>query len=106
MAGFNVLARSDGSINWDNLLNDYSNLNLAEVEIFPIPKELGFDQDAVGINVHNGYPDKRNVIAELKLAIDLFSLYNLKFTELYDGIEIDSNNVELIADQLLPPPDR
>lgn len=102
MAFVNILAQSDSSINWDNLLNEYSYLDLSHVEIFPIPKELGFDQDCVGINVHDGYLSKEIVMSELTQATDFFINYKLKLFELYYGVEINQDNFTAVIDKLLP----
>jgi len=101
MAILNVLAKSNGTINWDDL-SRYTDLDLSHIEIFPIPKELGFDQDCIGINIHKGYSDKKIVMSELKKAIDFLAPYNLKFIELYDGVEINKDNIVAVADKLLP----
>jgi len=103
MAILNVLAKSNGSINWEDLIR-YANLNLSHIEIFPIPKELGFDQDCVGINIHKGYSDKEIVMSEFKRAIDFLAPYNLKFIELYDGVEIHKDSIIAVVDKLLPIP--
>lgn len=104
MAVLNILAKSSKSITWDKLLNQYSNLNSPHIEIFPIPKELGFDEDCIGINVQNGYLNKEIVISELKLVIEFFASYNLKFIELYDGLEVTQDNIVIMASKLLPAP--
>jgi hypothetical protein len=101
MAIVNIIAQSTYSINWENILHRYSALALNHVEIFPIPQELGFEQDSIGINVHRGYPNKEVVISELKKIIDFFISFDLKFVELYYGIEISSSNIETIAERLL-----
>lgn len=103
MAILNVLAKSDSLINWEDL-NRYTDLDLSYIEIFPIPKELGFDQDCIGINIHKGYSDKGIIMSELKRAIDFFAPYNLKFIELYDGVEIHKDNIVAVVDKLLPIP--
>ena len=103
MAILNVLAKSNGSINWDDL-SRYADLGLSYVEIFPIPKELGFDKDCVGINIHKGYFDKVVVLEELELAIDFLTRFNLKFIELYDGVEVLKHNIVAVAEKMLPIP--
>ena len=101
MAIFNVLAKSNGSINWDDL-SRYTDLDLSHIEIFPIPKELGFDQDCIGINIHKGYSDKVVVLEELELAIDFLMRFKLEFIELYDGVEVSQDNIVAIAEKMLP----
>ncbi|MEO6980813.1 MAG: hypothetical protein ABJA76_11295 [Mucilaginibacter sp.] len=101
MAVVNILAQSSNSINWEYLLKKFSVLNFLHIEIFPIPRELGFEQDCVGINVHNGYSDRQAVISELKQAISFFTSFELTFIELYDGAEIVSGNIDKIFNGLL-----
>ncbi|MCO5950096.1 hypothetical protein [Mucilaginibacter flavidus] len=103
MAIVNILARSDYSINWEEVLNRYSILTFPHVEVFPIPKELGFEMDCIGINVHKGYSDSAIVISELKQAISFFTSFGLRFIELYDGIEIVPGNIDKIFNGLLAP---
>jgi len=104
MALVNILAKSNRQLNWKKLLVDYSSLNLTEIEIFPIPKELGFDQDAIGICIHHGYSNKKTVILDMESLIAFFSSenYNLKFIELYEGIEVLPENVGELIYNLLP----
>ena len=101
MAIVNILAQSSYSINWEEILDKYSILTLPHVEIFPIPKELGFEQDCIWINVHRGYSDRKVVISELKQAINCLIPFELTFIELYDGIEIVSGNIDTIFNGLL-----
>jgi len=103
MALVNILAQSSNAINWEYLLKKISALDLSYIEIFPIPRELGFEQDCVGINVHRGYSDKAIVILELKQAISSFTPFGLRFIELYNGVEIVSGNIDTIFDGLLAP---
>lgn len=100
MALINILAKSKASIKWVEFLDGFSVLNLSNIEVFPIPKELGFDYDCLGINVQSNYSDKQIVISELKTLVNFFGSY--KYIELYDGIEIDGNNLAAIIDKLLP----
>jgi hypothetical protein len=101
MALVNILAQSSNSINWEYLLKKISVLDLSHIEIFPIPKELGFEMDCIGINVHRGYTDRRVVISELKQAINCLIPFELTFIELYDGIEIVPGNIDTIFNGLL-----
>ena len=103
MALVNILAQSSNSINWEYLLKKFSALDLSHIEIFPIPKELGFEKDCIGINVHRGYTDRQVVISELKQAINCLIQFGLTFIELYDGIEIVPGNVDTIFNGLLAP---
>ena len=102
MALINILAKGPRNINWDVFLNDYRGLNIHSLEVFPIPKELGFDGDSIGISVHRGYVDRNIVISELGQLIALFisNPYNLKFIELFDGIEVRPENVVMLINRL------
>jgi hypothetical protein len=104
MALINLIAKSPKEINWDRFLNDYSNLALLLIEVFPIPKDLGFDVDSIGVNVHKGYKNRKAVISELEQIISLYTRepYSFKFIELYDGIEIYPDNAANLFDKLLP----
>lgn len=104
MALINILAKSGKTINWNVFLKDYSTLNIFDIEVFPIPKELGFDCDSVGFSIHKGYLEKEAVILEVKRLITFFQLspYNFKFIELYDGVEVHLENVMVLISGLLP----
>ena len=101
MALINILAESTTEINWIKLLNYYSELNLTDIEIFPIPNELGFNKDAIGVSVHQGYTNKENVLSEIKKLMNLFISFQIRCIELYDCIEIGPNNFEGLLDKLL-----
>jgi hypothetical protein len=104
MALVNMIVKSTKAINWGSFLKDYSSLNFSNIEIFPIPKELGFDCDCIGVNVHQGYANKKIVIAEIERFITFFinKPYAFKFIELYDGLEVIPENVIVLIDKLLP----
>ena len=104
MALINILAKSEKVINWNVFLKDYSNLNILNIEVFPIPKELGFNCDCVGVNIHQGYTKREIVISEIERLIKFFRLkpYDFKFIELYNGVEVHDSNVIIIIDSLLP----
>lgn len=104
MALINIISNGTQAINWELLYADYKRLELLNVELFPIPKELGFDHDSVGICIHKNYSDKDKVIKELKELILLLEKesYKLKFYELYNSVEISSFNVENVLNPLLP----
>ena len=101
MALVNILAQSSSPINWEHILDRYSNLSLTHIENFPIPKELGFAQDAIGISVHQGYNNNDAVILDLKKAVDFFKSSNLALVELYDGVEIVPGNIDVVFGGLL-----
>ena len=104
MALINILVKSTKTINWSGFIKDYSSLEISSIEAFPIPKELGFDCDCIGVNIHQGYVDKRLVIAEIDSFIAFFRKepYAFKFVELYNGLEITSENLIMLMEKLLP----
>lgn len=104
MALINIIANNTKSINWQSFYHDYKLLELININLFPIPKELGFESDSVGISVHANYTDKAEVIQELKKLLVFFERepYDFKFSELYHGVEISSSNVEKECNDLLP----
>jgi hypothetical protein len=104
MALINLIAKSQKEINWKYFLDDYYNLEFSDIEVFPIPKDLGFAFDSIGVSVHSGYSNRKTVILELERMIVFYSskAYNLKFIELYDGIEIHPDNASTLFDKLLP----
>jgi hypothetical protein len=101
MALINILAQSNDAADWENILDKYSRLSLSYVEVFPIPKQLGFGQDAIGINVHHGYDSKHAVISDLKKVVDLLMSLNFTLTELYDGVMIVPGNMDALFNGLL-----
>jgi len=101
MAIINILAQSNGSVDWEDILDKYSRLSLSNVEVFPIPKQLGFEQDAIGINVHRGFDSKQAVISNLKKVVDLLMSINFTLIELYDGVRIVPGNMDVLFNGLL-----
>jgi len=104
MALVNILVKSTKDINWNNFIKDYSSLNISNIETFPIPKELGFDYDCIGVNIHKGYVDKEVVLNEIGRFIAFFrnEPYAFKFVELYNGLEIIPENLVTLMKKLLP----
>lgn len=100
----NMLVKSQKTINWGCFLKDYSNLHFFNIEVFPIPKELGFNCDCIGVNVSQGYTSKEIVITELERFVTFFRSepYAFKFIELYEGLEVIPENVTLLFFKLLP----
>ncbi|QEC78476.1 hypothetical protein [Mucilaginibacter ginsenosidivorax] len=100
MAIINILAKSKKA-DWGKIASEVSDMALSIVQVFPIPKELGFDDDALAVNVHRGFSDKKTALAELDLLIQYLTRHNFTIIELYDGIEITSNNISQIIEPLL-----
>jgi hypothetical protein len=100
MARINILAQSKKA-DWGKISSDFTDMHLTVVEIFPIPNELGFDDDALAINVHKGFGDKKKAVSELTVLIQYLFKNNFTVTELYDGIEINSSNIQATVEPLL-----
>lgn len=99
-----MLVKSTEDIDWDSFLEYYSGLDLLSIEVFPIPKELGFEYDGLGVSVHRGHADKKNVMDEIMRFVKVFESepYSFKFTELYNGNSVSSQTVASTIDGLLP----
>jgi len=102
MAVINIIAKSEKAIYWDDFLDKFSKLSLTDIEIFPIPKELGFEQDSIGVSVLSRYSNRENVISEMKILFKILNQTGLKCFELYDGIEINESIYITIIKKLLP----
>lgn len=100
MAVINILAKSKKA-DWVKIASDVSDMGLSIVQVFPVPRELGFDDDALAVNVHRGFSDKKTVLTELNLLIQYLTIHNFIIIELYDGVEITSNNLLQIIEPLL-----
>jgi hypothetical protein len=102
MALISILAKSPTTLDWESLFLGIENLYLDEVEIFPIPADLGFDEDAFGISVSKKFKNKNNVITEIQNLAELFTLNGFKMFELYTGTTITGENLPGILSRLLP----
>lgn len=100
MAIINILAKSKKT-DWGKIAKDVIGMGLGIIEFFPIPGELGFDDDALAINVHRGFSDKKLVLDELNLLVRYLTMHDFKIIELYDGIEITNNNMVQTIEPLL-----
>lgn len=100
MAIINILAKNKKA-DWGKITGDITGMGLNIVQFFPIPGELGFDDDALAINVQRGFSNKKTVLAELNLLIQYLIIHNFTITELYDGVEVNSNNLSQIIEPLL-----
>jgi hypothetical protein len=100
MAIVNILAKRKKA-DWSKITSDVTGMGLSTIQVFPIPNELGFDDDVLAINVHRGFSDKKIVLSELNLLIQYLTIHNFTIIELYDGVEISSNNMLQIIEPLL-----
>ena len=102
MALILVLAQSPQIIDWKSLLFKIESMNIKEVEVFPIPRELGFENDALGLAVTSNFESKENVLLEISKLITLLISMSFELTELYNGELIDEQNLREILLPLLP----
>jgi hypothetical protein len=102
MALILVLAKSPQIIDWKSLLFKIESMNIKEVEVFPIPRELGFENDALGLAVTSNFESKENVLLEISKLITLLISMSFELTELYNGELIDEQNLREILLPLLP----
>jgi hypothetical protein len=101
MALISILAKSPHILNWEYLFLKIEDLLLDEIEIFPIPAELGFDENAFGISVSANYKSKNSVETQVQNLVELFTLNDFKMIELYGGITITEVNLPEILSRLL-----
>lgn len=100
MSLITIIARSPYILSWEVLFLDIQQLELTELEVFPIPLELGFEQNAVGIAVPSVYQSKENVVLQLRKVTELLRAMDFELSELYNGALII--NEEDVDDLLLP----
>jgi hypothetical protein len=101
MARVNIIAYAEKPWDWDSLYENIISLKLEEIEIFPIPRELGFEQDGLGILVHKNFSGKETVLRELNSLLVLFKSHHITMTELYDAIILSEMNIEKTIGALL-----
>jgi hypothetical protein len=94
MAVIDIIGISNKEVNWKELNTLIRPLTYLYFEIFPIPKALGFEKDAIGIYL----PSKKGkdaiaVQSELKKLIS--QLQNgFELTELYTGEMVTINSID------------
>lgn len=101
MARVNIIAYAEKPLDWNSLYENIIGLSLTEIEIFPIPKDLGFDQDGLDVLIHKNFSDKQIVLHELQALLALFKSYHISMTELYDGVILSEMNIEKTISALL-----
>jgi hypothetical protein len=93
---YSLLAKSGGEIDWEFIHKGLKINLLNNIEIFPIPGSIGFENDALGITV----PSKNiNKEAEDELFSTLSFLIEINFEiiELYDGVKVTPFNIRKIT---------
>jgi hypothetical protein len=94
MAALNILAVSDKEIHWSKLLNEIQVFNLIQIEMFPIPKQLGFNLDSIGICLPSGFDDREDAVMELLKLSHFLNDHNFELTELYNGTKVTKENAK------------
>lgn len=101
MSLISILAKTPTVIDWKEIAKVFLAMNLKEVEVFPIPIELGFSENAIGITVHRNFSSLGNVNSEIEKILTFLSKRRFVLFELYDGEKIDLNNFERIISPIL-----
>jgi hypothetical protein len=88
-------------LDWQELFLKIRELQLTELEIFPIPAELGFNQDAIGIAVSQRYETKEKVLVQLEKINNLLEPMDIELRELYNGELMEETSMKRIVMALL-----
>jgi len=98
---FNLIAETRESINWGKISQIPISDNFTEVELFPIPVEIGHDStNSVGISIPMKNVNKR-AISELKIVTERLFKDGFNIYELYHGNEVTSENFSSIEKLLI-----
>jgi hypothetical protein len=92
MAALNILAVTDKEINWSKFDYEVQELNIEQFELFPIPKQTGFNLDAIGICLPSDFNDRECALTEFLKVSYFFKERNFELTELYNGTNITNEN--------------
>lgn len=101
MSLITILAKSKRRLDWQKLFLQIRELQLNELEIFPIPVELGFEQDAIGIAVSQRYTNSGDVVVQLRRINVLLTSMDIELRALYNGEMIADQSMERIVLALL-----
>jgi hypothetical protein len=101
MALLNIIAKASVDIDWGNLYFKIDGVDTQGIELFPIPKAIGFEHDAVGIAINSNYDNKVDLFQRLIAVCRLLKMEKFELFELYNGEEITDNNLESIYNSLL-----
>ena len=94
-----IISRSKNKVDWSELIQQLSGLPTSLVEYFPIPKELGFREDALGLSVaKNDF--RLEVFQEIKLIVTFLNSKGFQSTELYTGILVTDDSLKNILTKL------
>lgn len=94
MSLITIIAKNSNEIRWANLLYQIEGLSISGIEVFPIPKELGFEESAIGIAVPSNYESKQNIIDGMSKLVKLLTTMSFEITELYNGELINYDNIK------------
>lgn len=98
---FNLLAETQKTINWDKISQVPISGSFTEVELFPIPAEIGHDNtNSVGISIPMKNVNKK-AIKELRIIMEELFKDGFRIYELYNGNEITSENFSSIEKLLI-----
>ena len=101
MSLITIIAKGPHDIDWEKVFPSIKELELNELEIFPIPSELGFEFDAIGIAAPSNYGNKEKLVMQLRHLVELLCSMQFKLTELYNGVLIDNGSLGSILLPLL-----
>lgn len=102
MSLITIIAKSSVPVSWRQLFDEIGKMNLNTIELFPIPKELNFETDALGIAVQNNYVDKKDVAEQLNKLCEFLIGKGFELNELYNGAQINKQNIEQAILTFLP----
>ena len=101
MSVITILAKSPHIIGWESLSSGIVSLGISKIEVFPIPVELGFDQNALGITAHRNYGNSEVLLSEMQKLIKYLISMNFELTELYSCKLLNEQNSGDIISSLL-----
>lgn len=103
MSLITILAKSPHIIGWESISSEIASLGLSEIEVFPIPMELGFEQNALGVSVHRKFKNKEALLTEMYKLFKYLISMDFELTELYSGKLVNEQNMRSIVLPLLTP---
>lgn len=102
MSVVTILARTKQNIDWKNLNQKIKKFDFSNVEVFPIIKNLKFEENGFGIALPNNYTSKEVALSELQTLVEFFNSLGFEVIELYNGEQITKNNIRKILSWMLP----
>ncbi len=100
MAVIDIIGIANAKIEWVEVHKKVNDESFSIIEIFPVPKKLGFENDAIGILV-NSIKGKNATEAskEIKKIVSILK-NDFYFTELYNGRIINDSSINEICYQV------